>query len=393
MNDYLKNLPDSVEHIKSLKNIIITNIVLIGQTPAPTFKEKRRTKVFMERLAEFQVDECTTDGYRNPIGIIRGKSSGAKPPIFVVAHLDTFYQYFDKNLVFNYAIREDKIIGPGILDNSVGVGVMISLPAVIEALNLKFESDIVLAGTIQSIGKGNLRGVRHLLKTWPTPIRGGICIEGVELGRLNYYSDGMIRGEIQCMISEEKGVYNKFTPNAVLILNEVINEILNLRLSQRPRSRIVIGKISGGANYGKIAYEGTLGFEIRSDSYKVVKSLYNDIKDIVDGISHENEVGLNLKTISNLKAARLKFNHPLVKSAASVLESLDIKPISKSTESALSIFLSQKIPAVTLGITHGENYYMDNATMEIEPMFTGIAQIIGVLKAIDNGVCDEQYMA
>jgi hypothetical protein len=28
--------------------------------------------------------------------------------------------------------------------------------------------------------------------------------------------------------------------------------------------------------------------------------------------------------------------------------------------------------------------------MEIEPMFKGIAQVIGVLKAIDNGVCDEQ---
>ena len=393
MDDFLKKLPESVEKIKSLKDIIITNIVLIGQTPAPTFKEKRRTQVFMERLAEFQVDECTTDGYRNPIGIIRGKSSGAKPPIFVVAHLDTFYKFYDKNLIFNYTIKENKITGPGILDNSVGVGVIISLPAIMEALELKFESDIVLAGTIQSIGKGNLRGVRHLLKTWPTPIRGGICIEGIELGRLNYYSDGMIRGEIQCNISEEKGVYHKFTPNAILILNEVINEILNLRLSQRPRSRIVIGEISGGANHGKIAYEGTLGFEIRSDSYKMVKSIYNDLKDIVDGISHENEVELNLKTISNLKAARLKFNHPLVKSAAAVLESLAIKPISKSTESALSIFLSQKIPAVTLGITHGENYYMDNATMEIEPMFTGIAQVIGVLKAIDSGVCDEQHMA
>jgi acetylornithine deacetylase/succinyl-diaminopimelate desuccinylase-like protein len=393
MNDLLKDIPDFVKRIKSLKDIIITNIVLIGQTPAPTFKEKRRSKIFMERLAEFQVDECTTDGYRNPIGIIRGKSSGTKPPIFVIAHLDTFYKYFDKDLVFNYAIKEDRITGPGILDNSVGVGVMISLPAILKALDLQFESDIVLAGTIQSIGKGNLRGVRHLLKTWPTPIRGGVCIEGVELGRLNYYSDGMIRGEIQCNIFEEKGVFHKFTPNAILILNEIINEILNLRLSQRPRSRIVIGKISGGANHGKIAYEGTLGFEIRSDSYKMVKSIYSDIKDIVDGISQENEVELNLKTISNLKAARLKFNHPLVKSAASVLESLGLKPISKSTESALSIFLSRKIPAVTLGVTHGENYYMDNATMEIEPMFKGIAQIIGVLKAIDNGVCDEQYMA
>jgi tripeptide aminopeptidase len=265
----------------------------------------------------------------------------------------------------------------------------VSLPIIFERLGLRFESDVVLAGTIQSIGKGNLRGIRHLLKTWPTPIRGAICLEGVELGRLNYFSDGMIRGEIVCRIPEEKGVMYKFTPNAILILNEVINEILNLRLSQRPRARIVIGKINGGANHGKIAYDATLGFEIRSDSYKMVRSIYNDLRDIVDGIGHENEVVLDMKTISNLKAARLKFNHPLVKSTAAVLKTLGIKPVSKSTESTLSIFLSRKIPAVTLGITHGENSYTHNATMEIEPMFKGIAQIIGVLKAIDSGVCDE----
>jgi acetylornithine deacetylase/succinyl-diaminopimelate desuccinylase-like protein len=386
MNEFLKNLPALVDEIKTLSDTIITNIVLIGQVPAPTFKEKRRSSLFQERLAEFGVDEVTTDGYRNPIGIIRG-TSPEKPPIFVVAHLDTF---FERDIVHNYTIRKNTITGPGLLDNSLGVGVLASLPIIFERLGLRFESDIVLAGTIQSIGKGNLRGIRHLLKTWPTPIRGAICLEGVELGRLNYFADGMIRGEIVCSIPEEKGVMYKFTPNAILILNEVINEILNLRLSQRPRARIVIGKIIGGANHGKIAYDATLGFEIRSDSYKMVRSIHNDLKDIVDGIGHENEVSLDMKTISNLKAARLKFNHPLVKNTVKVLKTLGIKPVSKSTESTLSIFLSRKIPAVTLGITHGENYYTRNATMEIEPMFKGIAQIIGILKAIDSGVCDEQ---
>jgi len=386
MNSFLENLPALVDEITAIQDIIITNIVLIGQTPAPTFKEKRRGIIFMDRMAEFGVDEVTTDGYRNPIGIIRGTSS-EKPPIFVVAHLDTF---FDKDIVHNYTVKENTITGPGILDNSLGVGVLVSLPIIFERLGLTFESDIVLAGTIQSIGKGNLRGIRHLLKTWATPIRGAVCVEGVELGRLNYFSDGMIRGEISCSISQEKGIIHKYTPNAILILNEVINGIMRLSLPQRPRSRVVIGKISGGANHGRIAFDATLGFEIRSDSHKMVKTIYNDIKDIVDGIGHENEVGLSMKTISNLKAARLKFNHPLVKSAAAVLQSLGVKPVSKSTESALSIFLSRKIPAVTLGITNGENYYSNKATMAIEPMFTGIAQVIGVIKAIDSGVCDEQ---
>ncbi|MGD9078273.1 MAG: peptidase dimerization domain-containing protein [Desulfobacterales bacterium] len=386
MDNFLEKLPALVDEVKSLREIIITNIVLIGQTPAPTFREKRRSMLFMDRLVEFQVDEVTTDGYRNPIGIIRG-GDPSKPPIFVLAHLDTF---FDKGHPINYTIKENTITGPGLLDNSLGVGVITSLPAIFKKLDLHFESDIVLAGTIQSIGKANLRGVRHLLKTWPTPIRGGICIEGVELGRLNYFSDGMIRGEIHCNISGERGKLDEYTPNAIIVLNEVMNEIMNLKISQRPRSRIVIGKIRGGDNHGKIATEAALGFEIRSDSYKMVKKIFRYIKDIVEGISHENEVDLNLKTISNLRASRLKYNHPLVKNAAAVLETLGIKPFSQSTESALSIFLSQKIPAVTLGITHGENVYKDKATMEIEPMYKGIAQVIGVLQAIDSGVCDEQ---
>ena len=385
MDNYLDKLPEFVDTIKSIKETIITNIILIGQIPAPTFKEKRRTSVFMERLAEFQVDECTTDGYRNPISIIKGTSE-TKPPIFVVAHLDTI---FGQDVDHYYTIKENSITGAGILDNSVGVGVLVSLPDIFRQLNLRFESDIVLAGVIQSLGKGNLRGIRHLLKTWATPVRGAVCIEGSELGRLNYYADGMIRCEVDCNISTTNGWERKFKPNAILILNEVINQILKMRLPQRPRSRVIIGKTSGGFKHGVIAYDAKLGFEIQSNSDKMVKSIFNDIKDIIDGISHEYEVDLTLKTISNVRGARLKFNHPLVKSTVAVMNKLDLTPVSEPSESELSIFLARKIPAVTLGITHGENYHQINATAEIEPMFKGIAQIIGVIMAIDSGVCDE----
>jgi len=384
MDQYLDKLPDFVEKIKSIKETIIANTVLIGQIPAPTFKEKRRTTVFMERLAEFQVDECSTDGYRNPIGIIRGTSK-IKPPIFVVAHLDTI---FKRDVDHYYSIAENSITGPAIMDNSLGVGVLASLPEIFRKLDLRFESDIVLAGVIQSLGKGNLRGIRHLLKTWATPIRGAVCIEGAELGRLSYYADGMIRCEIDCNISTANGWEHKFKPNAILIINEVINQILGLRLPQKPRSRVIIGKTSGGFKHGTIAYDAKLGFEIQSKSDRMGKAIFNDIQDIVEGISHENEVELKLKTLSNIRASSLKYNNPLVKSAVRVMKKLDLEPVSEPSESELSIFLSRKIPAVTLGITRGDNYHLENATVEIEPIFKGIAQIIGVLLAIDSGVCD-----
>ncbi len=384
MESYLERLPTFAEKIREITEIIITNIILIGQIPSPTFKEDRRAQFFLDRLSEFQVDECTMDGFGNAIGIIRG-TNRQRPPIFVTAHLDTF---FDKDIVYNFTVKEKWIKGPGILDNTLGVGVLASLPEIFKRLDLRFESDIVLAGVKQSVGKGNLRGIRNLLKSWNTPIRSAICLEGHELGRLNYFSDGMRRCEIHCSCRRIGVTQQRFIPNAILILNDVINEILKLRLPQRPRTIIVIGKIKGGVNHGKVAEEAQLGFEIRSYSDLTVKEIYNDIRDIVQGISHENGVDMKLTTISNLNATTLKFNHPLVKNAAAVLKRLDIKPVSRPSESAISIFLARKIPAVTLGVSTGENRFMENAKVRIEPMVKGIAQIVGVIMAIDSGVCD-----
>ena len=391
MHNYLEQLPAIVEAVESIRETVITNIVLVGQVPGPTFKEKRRIQVFLDRMSELRVDECSTDGYRNPIGIIRG-SSHTKPPIFIVAHLDTFSKT-ETESEYHFTVGKNTITGPGVTDNSVGIGVLLSLPEIFRRLDLQFESDIVLAGVIQSIGRGNLRGIRHLLKTWSTPIRGAVCIEGIELGRLNYYADGMTRMEIDCNVRPEPGIEHRFRPNAIIILNKVINQILELRLPQRPRSRIIFGKISGGFKHGDIALNATLGLEIQSTAGIMVKSLHNEIKDIVDGIGHEHEVDLTLKTVSNVHAARMKYNHPLVKSVVAIMKRLDLKPVSSHSESELSIFLSRKIPAVTLGITHGRNYHLDNATMEIEPMSKGIAQVVATIMAIDNGVSDASKLA
>lgn len=388
MPDYLKKLPGHVQAIQEMMDTIIANIVLIGQVPAPTFLEGDRVHLFLERMAASAVDECTTDGYNNPIGIIRGTSRDL-PPIFVVAHIDTA---FGKDVDHHFTISQNTISGAGLQDNSLGVGILVSLPHILQQLGLKFRSDIVLAGVIQSIGRGNLRGSRHLLKTWPTPIRGAICLESGELGRLNHYSNGMIRCEIVCRVDKSIQRSQRYMPNAILVLNEVINQILELRMPLKPRTQVIFGKIKGGLKHGQIALDASLGLEIRSDADNIVRSLYTDIRDIVQGLGHEYEVELKTRTISNVRASRLAYNHPLVKSAAAIMERLKLQPTSGSSESELSIFLARNIPALTLGITLGRGYQKKEASMEIAPMFKGISQVIGTLAAIDSGVCDEQHL-
>lgn len=385
MDKYLEALPMFVDKIREIREIVISNIVLLGQIPAPTFSEKRRAEHLVERLAEVQVDECAIDDYGNPIGVIRGTSQ-TKPPIFVVAHLDTFSEVRDD---LHYEVTDKIISGIGVSDNSAALGVLVSLPEIFKRLDLQFASDIVLVAPIHSLGRGNLKGVRKLLTHWPSPIRGAICLESVELGRLNYFSYGMIRSEISCSIAVQEHGRRRYEPNAILILNEVINAILGLGLPQKPRTQIVIGKIAGGFDHGKIAHDASIGFEIQSDSDAMAKVLYADIRDIVEGINKMFKVELKLNRISNLNATRLNYNHPLIKCASQILNHLGVEVFSEPSESTLSIFLHKKIPAITLGITWGTNFHQNDAMIEIEPMYKGIAQIPALLMAIDNGVCDE----
>lgn len=385
MEKYLDVLPTFVDQIRKFREIIISNIVLVGQVPAPTFHERRRAECLVERLSDFQVDECNIDDFGNPIGVVRG-ASVEKQSIFVVAHLDTFSEV---EVDQPYVVTDKIISGIGVSDNSAAVGVLASLPEIFNRLALTFESDIVLVAPVQTIGRGNLKGIRQLLGTWPTPILGAICLESVELGRLNYYSDGMIRGEISCSIASQKQWDRHHVPNAILVINEVINAILRLRLPQKPRTQIVIGKIAGGFNHGMIAYDARIGFEIRSDADEMVRELYGHIRDIVDEINKAYAVELKLNRISNLNATRLRYNHALVKCASRIISRLGVEAVSEPSETALSIFLQHKIPAITLGLTHGDNFHQDGAMIEIDPMFKGIAQILALIMAMDNGACDE----
>ena len=154
--------------------------------------------------------------------------------------------------------------------------------------------------------------------------------------------------------------------------------------------KIIIGKVKGGIKHGDLALSASLGLEIESSADEMVQEIYSTIEDIVDSSAHENLVDIQIHQVSSVNASKLAYNHPLVKTGIACLEALDVKPVIESSESELSIFLSHGVPAVTIGVSHGENYHTEDAMVEIEPMYMGIAQLLGLLEAIDKGIIDEQ---
>ena len=115
-------------------------------------------------------------------------------------------------------------------------------------MGIELESNLQLLGTVQSLDRGNHAGIRFHLDHLQQPVDFGICVEGVQLGRLNFFSIGTVRGDITCdvvpTVSRSYG-----SESAIVVLNHIINRILKIELPTQPYTRISMGRIRGGVSH------------------------------------------------------------------------------------------------------------------------------------------------
>jgi acetylornithine deacetylase/succinyl-diaminopimelate desuccinylase-like protein len=239
--DILSSLPKLEQSIQDQKELLLANLVMIGEIPAPTFKEEERIEFLINRFKEADIHQHSIDEVGNGIGVLEG--SNGEGNILLVAHADTV---FDKTTDHTIQVYKDKVTGAGVADNSLGLSAIATLPTLLERLDITFENNIILVGATRSLGRGNLEGLRSFLSNYKEQIKAGVGLEGVELGRLSHTSIGMKRGEIHCEVPEEYDWSRFGDASAILTLNEVINKINRIKLPQRPRTSIVMGSIKGG---------------------------------------------------------------------------------------------------------------------------------------------------
>lgn len=380
----LDTLPGFQEGIRGINEILLTNLVMVSEIPAPTFHEQRRMEFLLERFNEYQLQNCSTDETGNALGILPGQSGDRN--ILVVAHMDTaFTEQVDHTVV----IQPDSVMGTGVGDNSLGVATVASLPIVLEQLGIELESNLVLMGSSRSLGRGDIEGIRFFLNNADVPINAGLCVEGVKLGRLSYSSIGMLRGEISYHVPEEYDWTRFGAGGAIVNMNDVINRILEIPLPRRPRTTIVFNSIESGASFSTIPTQASLQFEIRSESGALVQELADQIGDIGAEVSSQTGAEVAFHVLARREPGGIKFSHPLADHARSILKKLGITHRITPSTSELSAFIDRGIPAVTLGITDGEHLNEENERLAIEPMARGLSQLVGLILALDRGCCDD----
>ncbi len=367
-----------------MRDILLANAVMIGEIPAPTFYEDQRVRFIEDRFSECGLQNCSTDEVGNGLGILEG-TEGQKN-ILLVAHADTV---FNEKVDHTISMVSDRLIGPGVGDNSLGLALLASLPLLLERLNIRLKSNLIFMAAARGLGRGNLEGLRFFLHNHQSPIAQALCVEGVKLGRLSYSSIGMLRAEINVRVPELYDWTRFGASGAVITLNDIINSINRIPLPKRPKTSIVLGSIEGGNSFNNIATHSLLRFEVRSESAEVVHRLLEEIRDRITEVELHSSAEISLDIVARREPGGIDFRHPLVRHARDLLKALHIEPRVAPSTSELAELIRHRIPAVTLGLTTGKKHTQVMEEIDIEPIFTGVAQFLGLLMAMDEGCCDE----
>jgi di/tripeptidase len=117
----------------------------------------------------------------------------------------------------------------------------------------------------------------------------------------------------------------------------------------------------------------------------MVEEVSRKIEDIAAEVSSHTGSEVAFNVYAQRHPGGIAFSHPLADNTRRIMNSLNIKQRITPSTSELSAFIDRGIPALTVGITNGENMNMPDETIEINPIFKGLAQLVGIILAIDRG--------
>lgn len=371
------------EELSTHRETLLANALMLGEIPAPPGGEAARTRFLAERFNGLSLQNVSIDEAGNVQAMIPGKTG--ERTIILAAHADTHITLRpDERLTIN--VTPEHLEGQGLADNTVGLACLLTIPELLERLNIQLDANLILLGHVNSLGSRDLAGLRFFLDNVPSPLHAGIVLEGINLGRLNHSCLGMVQADIRCRVHQSPGTRWEASENAIVIMHRVMRSILEIPVPQEPRTSIILGSLQSGKTYNRPPESARLRLEIRSEEPGKAREIRMRIQEIVQEISSTTASEIIINYPALRKPGGIPFSHSLVTAAREVMDELKVETLIGPSYSDLAALISHNIPAVTIGLTSAESLNEPEERVEIDPYLTGIAQTLGLLQRIDQDI-------
>ncbi len=357
-------------------------VIQIQQIPAPTFEEKRRAEFVRDLFIGEKLQDVSIDSVSNVFGRLavleKTKEERSKKPLIVSAHLDTV---FPANTSLHVTREPDRIYGPGIGDNSMGVAALFGLSWLLRERKIELPGDVWFVANAGEEGLGDLRGMKAVADRFGADVTAYLVIEGASLGHVYHRAIGVRRYRVTARTAGGHSWSDYGQPSAIHELTRLVTQITSLYVPSVPRTSLNVGRISGGTGVNVLAAEATFELDLRSENPNTLDELIRQVEDLIHAASHPG-VTIECEIIGRRPAGEIPTDHPLVKLGEECLRDLGWKAELTAGSTDANIPLSRGYPALVLGVTTGGGAHTVHEYIDTAPVEKGMEQLVNFVNKV-----------
>jgi tripeptide aminopeptidase len=366
---------------ESIVKRVLDLAIEIQQIPAPTFYERRRAEFVRERFEAEVLTDVSIDDIGNVYARLPG--AGEVPPLVISAHLDTVFPACTDLTII---IGEDKIAGPGIGDNALGVAGLFGL--LWGFRNNKggkhagqFPGDIWLVANVGEEGLGNLCGMKAVVDRFKEQVLGYVVLEGMAFGQIYHHGLNVKRFRITVNTPGGHSWVDFGQPSAIHILANLITRFESIPLPQNPRTTMNVGMINGGTSVNTIAAQASLELDLRSEGSQALDVVTKKVEKLVQE-AVQKDAKIIVEMIGERPSGQISVRHPLVLLAVRCLQQQGLTPRFNAGSTDANIPLSRGLPAICLGLTTGGGAHTLAEHIRTDQVSQGLDQLVCLVKAL-----------
>jgi acetylornithine deacetylase/succinyl-diaminopimelate desuccinylase-like protein len=360
----------------------------IAAVPSPTGHEGARSRLVADLFREDGLP-VTVDPIGDVVAIMAGAGGDhVRPPVLLAAHLDTV---FADGTPLPVRREGDRLIGPGIGDNSLGVAAVLLLPALLRAAGTLPAVDLLLTGNVGEEGLGNLRGIRSVMDANPR-VGAVVAVEGHNLGRVTHIAVGSRRLRVEARGPGGHSWGDFGRPNAIHTLARLIAALDELSLPRSPKTTLNVGKIEGGVSVNSIAPSASCLLDLRSVDAGALRQLSERV-DRVIAQANRDGVAVTAEVLGERPAGVIPLDRPIVRLAAATLSALGVEPAYDASSTDANVAINRGVPAVCIGLTTGVNVHREDEAIDIAPIASGLSQLALLTLGLADRLASEETRA
>jgi acetylornithine deacetylase/succinyl-diaminopimelate desuccinylase-like protein len=341
----------------------------IAAIPAPTGDEAERSR-FVATLMRWLELDPQADDLHDVVARVPGAAGMAGPAVLLAAHLDTV---FVRSTPLPITTDGDRLLGPGIGDNSVGVAAVLAVPSILRAADQQPGADLLLTGNVGEEGLGNLRGIRAVMDANPR-VAAVVAVEGHNLGRVTHVAVGSRRLRITATGPGGHSWGDFGRPSAIHALARLVADLDAIPLAWSPKTTLNVGAIEGGISINSIAPMATCLLDLRSVDAEALARLSERVDRTIQA-ANRNGVVFSTEVMGERPAGHVSLHSPAVKAVSGVLAALGIDASFDASSTDANIALSRGLPALCVGLTTGGNVHREDEYIDTEPLALGLSQL------------------